>query len=82
MAVQAALEAGRIDAFVLSPPEGFNAEKAGTGVVVISLGDEFPLLANQPYLVLVAKKPINAKTADLITKTAKALQAASAAVGA
>jgi len=78
-AIQAALEAKRIDAFVLSPPEGFLAEKAKTGVVLVSPGEEFPLLANQPYLVLVAKKPINPATADLITRTAKALQQASAA---
>lgn len=78
-AIQAALEAKRIDAFVLSPPEGFLAEKAGTGTVLVSLGDDFPLLAKQPYLVLVAKKPISPATADLITKTAKAMQAASAA---
>jgi len=78
-AIQAALEANRIDAFVLSPPEGFLAEKAGTGVVLVSLGDDFPLLAKQPYLVLVAKKPISPATADLITKTAKAMQDASAA---
>jgi len=79
-AIQAALEANRIDAFVLSPPEGFLAEKAGTGVVLVSLGDDFPLLAKQPYLVLVAKKPISPATADLITRTAKAMQAASTAV--
>jgi ABC-type nitrate/sulfonate/bicarbonate transport system substrate-binding protein len=79
-AVQAALEVGRIDAFVLSPPEGYNAEKAGTGVVIVSLGDEFPLLAQQPYLVLVATKPIEAGKAGLITKTVRAMQAASAAV--
>jgi ABC-type nitrate/sulfonate/bicarbonate transport system substrate-binding protein len=76
-AIQAALEAKRIDAFVLSPPEGYLAEKAGSGVVLVSLGDDFPLLAKQPYLVLVAKKPISTATADLITKTAKALQDAS-----
>jgi len=78
-AIQAALEAKQIDAFVLSPPEGYLAEKAGTGTVLVSLGDDFPLLAKQPYLVLVAKKPISSATADLITKTAKALQEASAA---
>jgi ABC-type nitrate/sulfonate/bicarbonate transport system substrate-binding protein len=78
-AIQAALEAKRIDAFVLSPPEGYLAEKAGTGVVLVSLGDEFPLLAKQPYLVLVAKKPISVATAGLITKTVKAMQDASAA---
>jgi NitT/TauT family transport system substrate-binding protein len=79
-AIQAALEAKRIDAFVLSPPEGYLAEKAGSGSVLVSLGDDFPLLAKQPYLVLVAKKPISAATADLITRTAKALQEASKAV--
>ena len=78
-AIQAALDAKRIDAFVLSPPEGYLAEKAGTGTVLVSLGDDFPLLASQPYLVLVAKKPISPATAHLITKTAKALQQASAA---
>ncbi len=80
VAVQAALEVGRIDAFVLSPPEGYNAEKAGTGIILVSLGDEFPLLADQPYLVLVARKPIEAKTAGLITKTVRAMQAASTAL--
>jgi NitT/TauT family transport system substrate-binding protein len=79
-AIQAALEAKRIDGFVLSPPEGYLAEKAGTGVILVSLGDDFPLLADQPYLVLVAKKPISPPTAALITKTAKAMQDASAAV--
>jgi NitT/TauT family transport system substrate-binding protein len=80
VALQAALEVKQIDAFVLSPPEGFLAEKAGTGVVLVSLGDDFPLLAKQPYLVLVARKPISPATADLITKTAKAMQDASVAV--
>ena len=80
VAIQAALEARRIDAFVLSPPEGFLAEKAGTGVVLVSMGDEFPLLARQPYLVLVAKKPISPATSELIQKTVKALQTASTAV--
>lgn len=80
IAIQAALEAKRIDAFVLSPPEGFLAEKAGTGVVLISMGDEFPLLAKQPYLVLVAKKPISPAASELIQKTVNAMQAASAAV--
>jgi NitT/TauT family transport system substrate-binding protein len=79
VAVQAALEAKRIDAFVLSPPEGYLAEKSGTGSILVSLGDDFPLLANQPYLVLVAKKPMDDKTVDLITKTVRAMQMASAA---
>ncbi len=79
-ALQAALENKRIDAFVLSPPEGYLAEKAGAGTVLVSVGDDFPQVARQPYLVLVAKKPINDKTSDLITRTVKAMQAASVAL--
>ena len=79
-ALQAALENKRIDAFVLSPPEGYLATKAGSGTILISLGDEFPLLANQPYLVLVAKKPIDDKNSELIVKTVRAMQAASTAL--
>jgi ABC-type nitrate/sulfonate/bicarbonate transport system substrate-binding protein len=78
VALRAALENKRIDAFVLSPPEGYLAAKSGSGTVLISLGDDFPLLANQPYLVLVVKKPIDDKTADLVVKTVRAMQAASA----
>ena len=80
LALQAALENKRIDAFVLSPPEGFLATKSGAGTILISLGDEFSILSNQPYLVLVAKKPIDAKASDLIVRTLRALQSASAAL--
>ena len=79
-ALQAALENKRIDAFVLSPPEGYLATKSGAGTILISLGDEFPLLANQPYLVLVAKKPIDDKVSEVIVKTVRAMQAASIAM--
>ncbi|KIZ47666.1 MULTISPECIES: ABC transporter substrate-binding protein [Rhodopseudomonas] len=79
-ALQAALENHRIDAFVLSPPEGYLATKSGAGIILVSLGDDFPLLANQPYLVLVAKKPIDDKAKALIVKTVRAMQAASAAL--
>jgi ABC-type nitrate/sulfonate/bicarbonate transport system substrate-binding protein len=79
-ALQAALENKRIDAFILSPPEGYLATKGGYGTILISLGDEFPLLANQPYLVLVAKKPIDDKNSELIVKTLRAMQTASSAL--
>ena len=49
VALQAALENKRIDAFVLSPPEGYLATKSGAGTILISLGDEFPL-AGKPAL--------------------------------
>jgi NitT/TauT family transport system substrate-binding protein len=80
VALQAALENKRIDAFVLSPPEGYLATKSGAGTILIKLGDEFPLLSNQPYLVLVAKKPVDAKASELILKTVRAMQTASAAL--
>jgi ABC-type nitrate/sulfonate/bicarbonate transport system substrate-binding protein len=79
-AIQAALENKVIDAFVLSPPEGFLAEKAGSGKVLISLGGEFRELGSQPYLVLAVKTPVDDTKAALIVKTARALQAASAAL--
>jgi len=79
-ALQAALENKRIDAFILSPPEGYLATKSGAGTILISLGDEFPLLANQPYLVLVAKKPIDDGASDLIVRTVRAMQSASSAL--
>src|SRR5258708_11264058 len=74
-ALQAALENKRIDAFVLSPPEGYLATKSGAGTILISLGDEFPLLANQPYLVLVAKKPIDDKMSEVIVNTVPSIHA-------
>ena len=75
-AIQAALEAGRIDAFVLSPPEGLLAEDARTGQVLIRMGDEFPALAGVPSLVLATKVPV-AKRA-LVVASLRAMQAASA----
>ena len=70
VAVQAALEVGRIDAFVLSPPEGYNAEKAGTGVVLVSLGEEFPLLARTARALRAAGSAVVAKPEE----TAAAIQ--------
>lgn len=80
VALQAALENKRIDAFVLSPPEGYLATKSGAGTILVSFGEDFPLLADQPYLVLVAKKPIDDKASDLIVKTVRAMQSASASL--
>ena len=78
-AIHAALEHGQIDGFVLSPPEGKLTEEAGVGKVLIRLGADFADLRSLPYLVLVAKKPLDAKTRDLAIKTVRALQAASRA---
>lgn len=80
VALQAALENKRIDAFLLSPPEGYLATKAGYGTILISLGDDFPILKHQPYLVLVAKKPVDDKPSSVLVKAIRAMQAASAAL--
>lgn len=79
-AIQAALEHGQIDGYVLSPPEGTLSEQSGTGKTFIRLGSEFPQLANVPYLVLVAKAPLEGKQRDLAVRTARALQSASRSV--
>jgi ABC-type nitrate/sulfonate/bicarbonate transport system substrate-binding protein len=75
--LQAALEAGRIDGFILSPPEGLLAEDARTGQVVVRMGDEFPALKNVPSLVLAAKTPVAPDTRTLLVATCKAMIAAS-----
>ncbi len=76
-ALQAALENARIDAFVLSPPEGLIAEDAGTGRVLVRLGEEFPQLRGVPSLVLVAKTPIAPVQAALTIAALRALRVAS-----
>ena len=75
--IQAALDAGRIDAFVRSPPEGLLAEDARIGQVLVRMGDEFPALNGVPFLVLAVKTPVGADTRSLLVKTCKALQVAS-----
>ena len=79
-AIQAALDHGQIDGYMLSPPEGKLSEQSGTGKTFIRLGSEFPQLANIPYLVLVAKMPLDDRQRDLAVRTARALQAASRSV--
>jgi NitT/TauT family transport system substrate-binding protein len=73
-----ALENKQIDAFILSPPEPYLAEQSKAGVAFINLSDDFPQLARIPYLILVAKEPVDAKTSDMFVKAIRALQAASA----
>ena len=76
--IQAALEAGRIDAYILSPPEGLLSEDARTGQVVVRMGDEFPALAHVPSLVLAIKTPVDAARRALIVATLTTLKRASA----
>ncbi len=76
-AILAAMENQRIDGFVLSPPAGNVIEAGKSGKVLIRMGDDFPDLKNLPFLVLVAKKPIDDAKRDLIIRTVRALQEAS-----
>ena len=79
-ALQAALENGRIDAFVLSPPEAQVAEVGGYGAGLVGFGRDFPELAELPFLVLVARSPVDAAGADRITRSLRAMRSAAAAV--
>ena len=75
-AIQAALEAGRIDAYVLSPPKGLLTEDARTGQVLVRMGDEFPQLKIVPFLVLAIKTPIDKAREAVVVAGLKAMQAA------
>lgn len=79
-ALQAALENGRIDAFVLSPPEAQVAEAGGYGAGLIGFGRDFAELADIPFLVLVARSPFDPAATDRIGRSVRALQAASIAL--
>ncbi len=79
-AIHAALDHEQIDAFVLSPPEGYLAEEAGTGKVLIRIGMELPGMKDLPFLALVAKKPLSGPRFDRVVKAARALDRASEAV--
>lgn len=74
--IQGALEAGRIDAYVLSPPEGLISEDARTGQVLVRMGDEFPQLKGVPSLVLAVKTPVDEARKALVVAACRALQAA------
>lgn len=75
-ALQAALENGRIGAFILSPPEAQIAAAGGYGRSLISLANDFPALRALPFLALVAKRPF--AQPDRIQRTVQALQLAAA----
>lgn len=77
-ALQAALQNGRIDAFVLSPPEGQIAEAGGYGRRLIGMADDFAELRDVPFLLLAAKSPV--ADPGRIVGTLRALAAADAAL--
>ncbi len=77
-ALQAALQNGRIDAFVLSPPEGQIAEAGDYGRRLIGMADDFAELRDVPFLLLAAKLPV--ADPSRIIGTLRALAAADAAL--
>lgn len=77
-ALQAALQNGRIDAFVLSPPEGQIAEAGGYGRRLIGMADDFAELRDVPFLLLAAKMPV--ADPSRIVGTLRALAAADTAL--
>jgi len=72
-AIQAAMENGRIDAFVLSPPEAGVAESRGYGKLLIDPNADFPALHGLPNLVLVAKRDPDAATVRRISGACRAM---------
>jgi NitT/TauT family transport system substrate-binding protein len=78
-ALEAALENGRIDGFMLSPPEAGVVAAGGFGARLIYPQQDFPQLAGIPTLVLVARQTEDPAARARITRAVAALSHASAA---
>lgn len=76
-ALEAALEKGQIDAFVLSPPEGLKMADSGIGEVLLR-NDEIPELKQVCGLSLVVTEDFAQQNGDLIKKVTASLADASA----
>jgi NitT/TauT family transport system substrate-binding protein len=79
-ALGAALENGRIDAFVLSPPESAIAEARDYGTVLVHPSKEIPGADIIPSLVLVARSEPTPEVRALMTRTLRAMNKAADAV--
>ncbi|MEH2488444.1 ABC transporter substrate-binding protein [Bradyrhizobium sp. AZCC 2230] len=79
-ALGAALENGRIDAFMLSPPEGPLAEAAGYGRTVIEPDTDIAGWKGMPSLVLVGRSDANETAQKKIVATLRAMNSANHAV--
>ncbi len=79
-ALGAALENGRIDAFMLSPPEGQIAEMGHYGRVLIDPNTDIPGLHGMPSLVLVARSNADEAARQRIIASLRALNAGSRAL--
>ena len=79
-ALGAALENGRIDAFMLSAPEGQIAEAGGYGRILIDPNLDVPGLHGMPSLVVVARSDANEAAQRRIVASLRALNAGSQAL--
>ena len=75
-ALQAGMENGNIDAFLLTAPNGEQSEEAGYGEVLIELGSEIPELRDYYHLVLVASKDFAANNHEALVNATRALNSA------
>ena len=74
------MENGDIDAFLLTAPNGEQAEAAGYGEVLIELGSEIPELRDYYHLVLVANKEFAANNREALVDAVGALNEANSQV--
>jgi NitT/TauT family transport system substrate-binding protein len=79
-ALGAALENGRIDAFVLSPPESAIAVDRDYGVVLVRPSKEIAGTDNIPSLVLAARTEPTAEVRERIVRSLRAMNRASSEV--
>ena len=79
-ALGAALANGRIDAFMLTAPEGEIAEAGGYGTMYIRPDHDMPEITGMPSLVLVARSDADEATKLKIVETLRALNAGSEAL--
>ncbi|HVX78995.1 MAG TPA: ABC transporter substrate-binding protein [Bradyrhizobium sp.] len=79
-ALGAALEAGRIDAFVLSPPESVIAASKGYGTVLVHPAKEIAGSGVLPSLVLAARADVSPPMQAAIVRSLRAMNAAASAI--
>jgi ABC-type nitrate/sulfonate/bicarbonate transport system substrate-binding protein len=74
-ALNAAFRAGRIDAFMLSPPFPQVAEKDGVGTIIFNnTGGEVPELTGMSYIVLFTSKEFAEKNKPAVKAYARGIQ--------
>ena len=79
-ALRAGMENGNIDAFMLTAPNGEQAEEAGFGELLIDLGSEIPELRDYYHLVLVTSKDFATNNRKTLVKAIRALNEANGAI--